>query len=135
MRKILIISSMLMMSFAVLAQEVETCANGAGTVITGTVTGHKYCKSNSTMNWWNTHAWCDSLGTRLFDLSDCACGDITADCAGNKCPELTGVGPVGWSWTATPAGSRNAHVVDLSSGNINVQYGYRTHVSVHPLCY
>ena len=129
MRKILIISSMLMMSFAVSAQEAETCANGAGTVITGAVTGHKYCKSNGTMNWWNAHAWCDALGRRLFDRSDCACGNTTADCANGKCPELVGVGGEQWIWTSTPTptGSSYAYIVSLSSGHIVDNY-YRSNL-------
>ena len=134
MRKILIISSMLMMSFAVSAQEAETCANGAGTVITGAVTGHKYCKSNGTMNWWNAHAWCDALGRRLFDRSDCACGNTTADCTNSKCPELVGISK-GHAWTATPDGSTRAYYIDLSSGSLYSDGNSIRTQPVYVLCY
>ena len=34
---------------------VETCADGTGTVVVGVVTGHKYCKGKR-MDWWNAYA-------------------------------------------------------------------------------
>ena len=40
----------------------ETCANGAGEVITGYITGTKYCISKTRIDWWNANAWCDALG-------------------------------------------------------------------------
>lgn len=39
----------------------ETYANGAGTIITGLISGHKYCKSNTKMNWWNAYIWCEGI--------------------------------------------------------------------------
>ena len=44
----------------------ETCANGAGIVITGNLSGHKYCLSNQNMSWWNAYAWCDSYSNNSF---------------------------------------------------------------------
>lgn len=88
----------LMMSSVVFAEDtVETCANGAGVVITGAVTGYKYCKSNQQMNWWNAYAWCDAIGKRLFDLNDCGCSGTT-NCNG-KCPELLAEASTGRIWT------------------------------------
>ena len=93
-----------------------TCANGAGTLVTGK-SGYKYCKSNEGMNWWNGYVWCDALGKRMFDLNtDCGC-DGMINCQG-KCPELTGVGSH-WVWTSATSGIDNAHDIELSSGRIN----------------
>ena len=90
MRKILILTcGILMMSSVAMAEgetTVETCANGAGTLVTGK-SGYKYCKSNETMNWWNAVAWCDAIGKRLIDLNtDCGCSG-TVRCDG-YCPEI-----------------------------------------------
>ena len=116
MNKILIsIIAVFMMSNAVVADD-TTCANGAGVVITGAVTEHKYCKSNQKMNWWNAMAWCDGQDRRLFDISDCACSDITADCSKNKCPELNDVYSAQWVWTARPRGETGAHYADIKYG-------------------
>ena len=73
MKKILLLCSLLMISPTLMAEDttVEICANGAGTIITGVITGTKYCWSNSEMNWWNANAWCDAQGRRLFSMDDC----------------------------------------------------------------
>ncbi|MBR5129620.1 MAG: hypothetical protein IKV03_00125 [Alphaproteobacteria bacterium] len=97
---------------------VETCADGVGTVIVGAVTGHKYCKGKR-MDWWNANAWCDAQGRRLFSLSDCGCSDLTANCAGNICADLLGVSEK-WAWTSSHSDSSNAYQVDLSSGKMRV---------------
>ena len=129
MRKFLIISSILMMSSAVLAQEVETCADGAGTVIIGAVSGHKYCKSNKGMNWWNAHAWCDALNRRLFSLDDCENSNTGS---ARICNDLS-LGDSGFVWTSIPNSVSQAFYVDLSSGgwpsSDNRRTGYCT------LCY
>ncbi|MBR5130267.1 MAG: hypothetical protein IKV03_03495 [Alphaproteobacteria bacterium] len=90
MRKILLLCSILMMPSVVIAQDTttETCADGAGIVIKGLVSGHKYCKSKSDLNWWNAYAWCDAIGMQMVEASDCYCSDTTADCADKKCPEF-----------------------------------------------
>ncbi len=90
MRNVLILMcGMVMLSTVALADDTtETCANGAGTVVVGAVTGHKYCRSNQEMNWWNAYAWCDGLDRKLVEASDCACSDELADCANKKCPEF-----------------------------------------------
>lgn len=104
MRKILLLTcGILMISNMTLAENTaETCADGAGTVVVGAVTGYKYCMSNKKMNWWNANAWCDGLGRSLFDLkTDCACSDTMADCYSYKCPEIYQVYPQHQIWTAT----------------------------------
>ena len=117
MRKFLISCAILMMSSVVRAQETitETCANGEGTIITGVITGHKYCMSNNPLNWWNAYAWCDALGRRMFKLDDCACSAST-NC-NYRCADLVGTGsqPV---WTATPEITNgNSYRVVLSTGD------------------
>lgn len=137
MKQLILLTAILLTSIMALADDgttTETCANGAGRVITGAVSGHKYCKSNQVMNWWNAHAWCDALGRRVFDRSNCSCGDITADCAGNKCPDLKGVRDSEYIWTATPRDSSHVYVVYLSSGLVYNDYRINyTHYSA--LCY
>ncbi len=90
MRKILLLTcGILMISNMTLAENTaETCADGAGTVVVGAVTGYKYCMSNKTMNWWNANTWCDALKLKTFELNDCGCSDVISNCAGNICAEL-----------------------------------------------
>ncbi|MBO7257681.1 MAG: hypothetical protein J6V11_01940 [Alphaproteobacteria bacterium] len=139
MRKILMLTcGILMVSSVVFAEDtVETCANGAGFVLIGAVTGHKYCSSYNTMNWWNAWAWCDAMGMRMFDLKDCACGTTTSDCANNKCPEMTNIGESQWNWIAKSKNASQAYGVNPSHGQTyhswnrdNSAYG-----SFHALCY
>ena len=63
MYKIMFIFMMLTVSTVIADDAVSTtpemCSNGTGTIVIGAVTGHKYCKSNQRMNWWNAYAWCD----------------------------------------------------------------------------
>lgn len=114
MNKILmLICGIALVSSAVIADEaVETCANGAGKIVTGAVTGHKYCMSNKNMNWWNAYAWCDAQGRRLFSLDDCGCDNVKANCANNTCAELKGIYPT-WKrfWTASPFSATRNYVV------------------------
>ena len=93
----------------------ETCANGAGTVITGAVSGHKYCKSNNAMNWWNANAWCDGMGRRLFDVnSDCHYSITSMACLelafGNEDP---------WFWTMNPYGLEKMYDVHGKYGAVH----------------
>ena len=94
----------------------ETCANGAGTVITGVVSGHKYCKSNTNMTWWNAHAWCDALGRRLFSLDDCEYSSTGT----TGCNDLKGGGGNSFVWTATPNGNSSAYRVNFSTGVLSI---------------
>ena len=129
MRKILIFTcGVIMMSSVAFADDtVETCANGAGTVVVGAVSGHKYCKSNSTMNWWNAFAWCDAQGRKLFDISECACSNTTADCIYN-CPEMNNVGTMA-IWTLTACDKKSNYRVGLSSGYRDCQSRTNTGVT------
>lgn len=121
MNKILIVCGLLMVSSIALAQEAttETCANGAGTVVIGKVSGHKYCKSNETMNWWNAWSWCDAQGRQSFSMDDCGC-DGLKNCVG-ICPELV-VNGSGHVWTSTPNGTTKAEYVEISYGSIKHNY-------------
>ena len=93
----------------------ETCANGAGTVVIGAVSGHKYCMSNNNMNWWNAHTWCDGIRMNLFSLDDCKCTSLT-NCNG-RCPELaTGSSSDIWVVTATLKSSTVVRNVHLTAG-------------------
>ena len=121
MNKILMVCGLLMVSTVAFADDitVESCADGAGTVVIGAVSGHKYCKSNETMNWWNAWSWCDAQGKKMFSLDDCRCDEAVADCAGRMCSELVDVGTDELVWTAVLYGSRCAYYIRLSSGKVN----------------
>ena len=81
MKQLILLTAILLTSSVVLAEDTttETCANEAGTIITGAVTGHKYCLSNYYYDYWNAWAWCDAQGKRLFRMDDCGC-DWSKDC-------------------------------------------------------
>ena len=106
--------SIMISTVAIAEETAETCANGAGTVITGAVTGHKYCQSNTSMDWWNAIAWCDALGRKLFSMDDC-----TYNSTSTSCPELTEVGDSIYVWTTTPKSSTTNYNVRLSTGSIH----------------
>lgn len=110
---VLLMGSILLTSSVARADDtVETCANGAGTVKVGAVSGDKYCRSNKSMNWWNAMAWCDGMGKQLIDLNtDCYRNGTTSRW---NCPEMVGC-VSGWIWTRTPSGSKIV-LID-SSGN------------------
>ena len=118
MNKILILTcGVLMMSSVVLGDDTttETCANGVGTVITGAVSGHKYCTHVTSMTWWNAYAWCDGMGRRLFSLDDCEYS-VTGTTA---CADLQGLKSGEYIvWTANPHGKETAYVVNLLTGGI-----------------
>lgn len=115
----------------------ETCANGGGIVITGAVSTHKYCLSKNTMNWWNSNAWCDAMGRRLARRSDCACGNTKADCANDKCPDLTAVvSGTQWGWILDTPTSTHSDIIPLESGNITRNSrGNLGAYNVFALCY
>ena len=129
MKKFILIASICFMSGMVQAQITDTpCANGAGVIVNGSVTGKTYCKSNAWgMTWWNAYAWCDALGMQMFSLADCACSDTAADCAGTsmgknangkKCPEVAGwIEADSWVWTSTSSSSEANYLVHINSNN------------------
>ena len=138
---LMIICGILFMTSVAMADDTtaETCANGAGIVVTGLATGHEYCKSNSKMNWWNALSWCDAQGRRLFRIDDCGCSDTVSNCAKNKCPELTGVSQEQFWWTINPVNARAAYVIQPASGYIDSSgsgNGSRSNAHSHyALCY
>ena len=112
-----LIGIILMHSFIASADDTptKTCANGAGTVIIGAITGHEYCLSKKEMNWWNGHAWCDGLGMRFFRLDDCECNS-SRNCTG-MCPEMAvSIGDPGWAITATPKSKTVVRNIRLTDG-------------------
>lgn len=110
----------------------EMCSNGTGTIVIGAVTGHKYCKSNQRMNWWNAYAWCDAQGRQLFNMDSCMCSGIT-NCQG-VCLELMAVGS-GWIWSSTPRPAPLAYGVLLSSGKVNILSNYYCKETYDALCF
>ncbi len=117
MQKLTLICAILLTSGIAYADDTttETCADGAGTVIKGVISGHKYCLSNNNMNWWNAHTWCDGIKMKLFSLEDCQCTALT-NCTG-LCVELaTGVSTPSWVVVATPKSSTLVHNIRLADG-------------------
>ena len=142
MKKIFLLSGALLITSSIVMADdtIETCANGMGTVIVGTVSGYKYCRANKGMNWWNAYAWCDAIGKKLFTLEDCQCSDTISNCAGlgsvnardHLCPELMNAGNEWYVWTGTVIGKNDAYLITPSSGKIG-SAGY-TNLSHPPLC-
>ena len=123
-KKLIFACCLLIMPCVVYAEDTtttQTCANGAGLVLPSTISGHEYCMSNNTMNWWNAVAWCDALGRRLFSMDDCGC-DWNKNCNG-ICPETKGVVHTDvfgkWIWTATPKRSTGAYNSSLGGGTLD----------------
>lgn len=136
MYKYLILLSIVIGTTNVLASDTttETCANGAGIVIEGKVSGHKYCKSKGGRNWWNAVSWCDAIGRRLIERNDCGCSDAAVSCSGNKCPEFTGIGNYIWAWFMDSKDSSTAYVVDPNGGSMS--YFVRNHTDGYSvICY
>ena len=141
MKKILLLCSLLMISPTLMAEDstTETCANGAGTIITGAVTGTKYCMSNTDMNWWNAVSWCDGLNKKLFDITDCKCSDTLVDCKQGEaiiCPELTKPEASNSIWAINTHSKEHGSSVILSSGQIGLTWysNQRTQANKYPLC-
>lgn len=137
MYKFLMVSclSLMMPCITVADEAVETCANGSGIVITGAIRGHKYCKSNNTMNWWNAYAWCDAQGRLLFDLDDCGC-DGTRNCQSQYwglCPELAvkyGTSYAPYAWSSVASSKEAVYYVSLQNGwLLNGYSSYNDHAS------
>lgn len=118
MHKFLLLTcSICFMSMVALADEiVETCADGGGTIVIGAVSGHKYCRSNKGMTWWNTNSWCDSLGKQAINLNDCYRNPTTPS---GHCPEfaLGGDGIEVWTNTFFQKGWQT-HVILINTGRI-----------------
>ena len=100
------------LTFNVNAAKAETCADGAGTVITGK-NGHNYCYSNQSMNWWSAYAWCEAQGRHLASMYEaCPTWDGSKGGYGEsaaKCPNIIGANIL--KWTSTPEGENNAFYV------------------------
>ncbi|MBR6674339.1 MAG: hypothetical protein IKL32_00245 [Alphaproteobacteria bacterium] len=135
MRQILMLMcGVAMISSVVFADDTtETCAGGVGIVMTGAVTGHKYCFRAVGMTWWNAVSWCDAQGRRLVELRDCACGNTISDCAGNKCPDLTGVSSGWWTWVMNSPSNSTSSTLNVNTGKFN--NGMNRSTESGALCY
>ena len=110
----------------------EMCANGAGTVISGAVTGHKYCMSNNPMNWWNAYAWCDAQGRRLISMDECACSALV-NCDG-KCPEFRKVYNK-YIWTTTSDDTAESVYTSYSDSVMTAMWTRVRSGSAYSVCY
>ena len=107
-----------MMFLSTIVQADETCANGAGTIVVGAISGREYCMSNESLNWWNSQAWCDAIGRTLFSLDDCECS-TGINCT-DRCPELNSVTTTrDFAWTKTPVDEANAYLILLNVTGTN----------------
>ena len=115
----------------------ETCANTAGTVVAGAISGHKYCISNKTMNWWNAHTWCDAQGRRMFSLEDCGCTSTT-NCQ-NRCPEASYLlgenAKDGYFWTSTHRTNQHPYSVYLPYSYTEHNYSLVKSANLFTVCY
>ena len=124
MNKILMMTCGILIASSVALTEdttTETCANGAGAIITGHITGDKYCKSNKTMNWWNAVSWCDAQNKTLIALSDCASTKV------NVCDNFIGYGYL-WLYNYHTQGAYHAN----NTGQIIK--GDSWYENVHAIC-
>ena len=64
-----------MLSLVILSDVVYakvSCDDTGGIQKTGRSGNVEYCQSSYTMNWWRANAWCDAVGSTLFDIADCS---------------------------------------------------------------
>jgi len=87
-----------------------------GTEVTNTA-GTTFCKSNVTMNWWASAAWCKANGLQLATMYE-MCPNWDGNIGSSKCPELNGKGSA-YVWSATASRSESAFSVTLSSGYVS----------------
>ena len=138
MHKILLLSCLLI-SFVVHAEDLtnstKNCANGAGKVEIGNVSGREYCKSNqSNLNWWNAWAWCDALRMKMIDRSDCECSNTVADCI-NSCPEfISDTGTERWFWFNEHKDTSTAYRVLFPIGRISWEQNYYIYGTNSAVC-
>ncbi len=95
------------------------CANGTGILLTGNQ-GGTYCQSKISMNWWSTHAWCQSIGGELIDITSECIKDNTPSTV--DCPNLYQIGS-GDIWTQNAVSQTHSFLVNLSQGKVyTVEY-------------
>ncbi len=68
----------------------NTCAHGTGVELIGMDGKTKFCKSETTMNWWSAFAWCDMAGGTLINMADCM---YEGHNSGAQCPLTAGISP------------------------------------------
>lgn len=128
MHKILLISCLFISSITQaddLTNSTKTCANGAGKIVIGSISGREYCKSNQyTLNWWNAYTWCDALGMKMINRSDCGCSNTIADCI-DSCPEfISDIGTERWFWFNEHYDTSVAYRVLFPTGKIGAEKKY-----------
>ncbi len=99
----------------------DTCAGGAGDLLTGNTKG-TYCLSHTTMNWWSAHAWCQSIGAELVDLTEDCVPDNNSTVA---CPNLYNNGVQKESWTSNVPSSTQAYYISHSTGGVSKVSSHR----------
>ena len=120
MKKFILIAGICFMSGMVQAQITDTpCANGAGVIVNGSVTGKTYCKSNAYgMTWWNAYAWCDAIGMQMIDASDCLCSGGTMDCTKKQCPEFTSTSNLNTTFWTTLTNEQAGEMYTVQYGEL-----------------
>lgn len=130
MKKIILICAILLTSVIVHADDTMTCADGAGTVITGK-NGTEYCMSKNKMNWWTALGWCQKIGKKLISYpEECKCPTDICGETMSGCPNLTGVYSAHMCvWTIHPNFSDQAKTVCLNNGTIGGAYRNTTGIN------
>lgn len=110
--KLLTILAIAAIAFNIAQAQAESCADGAGTVITGATDNHNYCASNGTMNWWSAYTWCEAQGRHLVSMYE-VCPERDGEEGYNKCKNAKTF-PVGsvHFYTTTPQGTHYAFVLN-----------------------
>ena len=84
-----------------------------GTIVEST-TGTTFCRSNKTMNWWSSQAWCQANGSQLATIYE-MCPSWNGNISSYTCPEWNG-NVTQDAWSATAEGSKTAISVRLPDG-------------------
>ncbi len=92
------------------------CAHGAGNLLSGNTSG-SYCQSKTSMNWWSAHAWCESIGGELIDMTK-ECFKQGSTPSNIQCPNLYQI-HWGTVWTKNVKDESTAYFVNLSQNEVS----------------
>lgn len=134
MKKILLLTCGILITFNITSAGAESCAGGHGETVTG-VNGKVYCISKTTMNWWSTFAWCKKAQGFTEPISvyeDCDCTGFDGCDTSVGCPNLKSVGQT--VWTKDPA-NNGASALSIYKAEVVVpQYGRSGSTAHKALC-